>query len=165
MDRIETKRLRLYPASREQMEAQITAEPCAEMKKAYSEMLDGCLRHPDQWAWYAMWRIELADGTPVGDLCFKGLDANGITEIGYGILDRHQGQGYAAEAVKAAAVWAFHFPEVKVIEAETDPANTASQKVLFKCGFLANGTFGEEGPRFTLTRERAAIVDSEDLRG
>ena len=99
---LNTDRLRIYPASREQMEAFIAAETDAELKKAYTEMLEGCLRHPDQWEWFAMWMIELRDGTHIGDLCFKGLDANGMAEIGYGILEEYHGQGYAAEAVGAA---------------------------------------------------------------
>ena len=49
---IRTERLCIYPASQEQMEAMITSEQDAELKKAYSEMRDGCLQHPDQWDWY-----------------------------------------------------------------------------------------------------------------
>ena len=41
---------------------------------------------------------------------------------------------------------------VEIIEAETDVDNIISQKVLSKCGFIANGVIGEEGPRFVLTR-------------
>ena len=145
---IETKRLRIYPAAREQMEACIAAETDPELKKAYTEMLEGCLRHPDQWQWYAMWMIDLRDGTHIGDLCFKGLDANGITEIGYGILEDYQGQGCATEAVDAAAAWALQQPAVTRVEAETEPDNRASRRVLEKCGFLPSGTIGEEGPRF-----------------
>ena len=40
---IETKRIKLYPTSREQMEKIIAAEPCEALKVAYSEMLEGCL--------------------------------------------------------------------------------------------------------------------------
>ena len=149
---IKTERLRLYPASREQMEAMIASEQDEELKKAYTEMLDGCLRHPDQWDWYAIWRIEKTDGTQIGDLCFKGLRENGIAEIGYGILEEHQGQGYATEAVQAACRWALGHAEVKSLEAETDAGNAASQRVLEKCGFHPKGTTGEEGPRFTLNR-------------
>ena len=145
---IETKRLKIYPASRDQMEAAIAAETDIEMKKAYTEMLEGCLKYPGQWDWYAMWMIEQKDGTHIGDLCFKGLNADGTAEIGYGILDEFQGQGYATEAVEAALDWAFRNPNVTAIEAETDPENTASQRVLAKCGFTANGKTGEEGPRF-----------------
>ena len=149
---METERLRIYPAAREQMEAMIASEQDEELKKAYSEMLDGCLRHPEQWDWYAIWMIEKKDGTPIGDLCFKGLRENGTAEIGYGILEQHQGQGYATEAVRAACGWAFQHAEVNSLEAETDAGNLASQRVLEKSGFRPNGTFGEEGPRFA--RER-----------
>ena len=141
---IKTERLRLYPASWEQMDAMIASEQDEELKKAYTEMLEGCL--------HAIWMIEKTDGTHIGDLCFKGLREDGIAEIGYGILEEHQGQGYATEAVRAACRWAFRHVEVTSLEAETDAGNTASQRVLEKCGFRPNGTFGEEGPRFTLPR-------------
>ena len=110
---LNTKRLRIYPASREQMEAMIASEQEEELKKAYSEMLEGCLRHPDQWDWYAIWMIEKTDGTHIGDFCFKGLREDGIAEIGYGILEEYQGQGYATEAVQAACRWAFLHPDVR----------------------------------------------------
>lgn len=149
---IETKRIKMYPASREQMEKIIAAETSEELKVAYSEMLEGCLQHMDEWEWYAMWNIELMNGTRVGDLNFKGLDENGVTEIGYVISKEYQGQGYATEAVKAVTEWALQKNNVTAIEAETDVNNIISQKVLAKCGFIANGVVGEEGPRFVLTR-------------
>ncbi len=151
---IEGKRVRIYPATRDQMESVIAVESDGELKTAYAEMLDGCLRHPDRWEWYAMWIIELHNGTRIGDLCFKGLDENGVTEIGYGILEEYRGCGYATEAVAAACAWAFQNPGVRAIEAETDPDNKASQRVLQKCGFIANGRFGKEGPRFVNRPER-----------
>ena len=147
-----TDHLCIYPASREQMEAMIASEQDEELKKAYSEMLEGSLQHPDQWDWYAIWMIEKTDGTHIGDLCFKGLRENGVAEIGYGILEAFQGQGFATEAVRAACRWAFLNPDVTSLEAETDAGNAASQRVLQKCGFRPNGIFGEEGPRFSLGR-------------
>ena len=149
---IKTDRLSLCPASREQMAAMIASEQDEELKKAYAEMLEGCLRHPDQWNWYAIWMIKKKDGTRIGDLCFKGLDADGTAEIGYGLLEEYQGQGYGTEAVKVACRWAFQDPEVRLLEAETDPENRASQRVLEKCGFRPSGTVGREGPRFFLSR-------------
>ena len=151
---IENERIRIYPAKKEQMESIIFAEKDDELKKAYYEMLEGCQAHPDQWDWYAMWMIEKTDGTRIGDLCFKGLKENGNPEIGYGILDEFQGQGYATEAVKLALKWAFSHPEVVAVEAESDPDNAASQRVLNKCGFLATGEIGEEGPRFIVNKEK-----------
>lgn len=149
---METERIRIYPAGREQMEKTIAAETDEDNRKAYNEMLEGCLTHPEQWDWNAMWMIEKTDGTHIGDLCFKGIKADCNPEIGYCILEEHRGQGFAAEAVKLALLWAFRHPEIKAVEAETDPGKTASQRVLMKCGFRPNGEVGEEGPRYIVRR-------------
>ena len=149
---IETKRLRIYPATQNQMEDFIATQTNDILKAAYSEMLENSLKHPDKWEWYAIWMIEQKDGTHIGELCFKGLDLNGVAEIGYGVSEEYQCQGFATEAVKAVLAWAFQNPKVMAIEAETDAENTASKRVLEKCGFVFNGKIGEEGPRFTVTR-------------
>ena len=145
---IETSRLQLYAASQETMETFIEKQTLDVLKTAYTEMLRGCLEHPDQWEWYAIWMIERKDGTHIGELCFKGLSADGIAEIGYGISEEYQNNGYATEAVKAILEWAFSHLEVNVVEAETDPDNIASKRVLEKCGFALNGVIGKEGPRW-----------------
>ena len=149
---IETKRLSIRMASQDEMLRYIEAETDDILKTAYQEMLRGCLDHPDQWEWYAIWMIALKDGTHVGDLCFKGFNADGSVEIGYGIKEEHQGQGYATEAVNAAVMWAFEQSGVTRVEAETEPDNSASQRVLEKCGFVPSGIIGEEGPRFIRTQ-------------
>ena len=147
---LETDRLKLYAASQEMMESFIEAQIADVLKAAYTEMLNGCLVHPDQWDWYAIWMIELKDGTHIGELCFKGLSADGTAEIGYGISEGYQNNGYATEAVKAVLEWAFSHPEVAAVEAETDSDNTASKRVLEKCGFALNGIIGEEGSRWAV---------------
>lgn len=148
----ETKRLTIKPASQDVMEEFIRSQTDDALKVAYTEMLNGCLSHPEQWEWYAIWMIELKDGTHIGDLCFKGLSADGVSEIGYGILPQYQGKGYATEAVAAALKWAFEHPEVTAIEAEAAPDNSTSIKVLKKCGFIPTGTIGEEGSRYTIKK-------------
>ena len=153
--RIETERLVLRVAGRAEMEAAIAAEADPGVRKAYGEMLEGCLGNPGDWAWHAMWSIELRDGTRVGDLCFKGPPrAAGVPEIGYGILDAHRGHGFATEAVRAAVDWALRRPGVDAVEAEAEAGNAASQRVLEKCGFVPAGRMGAEGPRFVLERGR-----------
>lgn len=149
---IETERLKIYVASRDAMEKLIELQTDEVLKAAYTEMLDGCLKQPDQWEWYAVWMIERKDGTNVGDLCFKGMGPTGAVEIGYGILEAYEGNGYATEAVAAAVRWAGQQPGVVRVEAETEPGNIASQRVLEKCGFAADGTIGKEGPRFVWKR-------------
>lgn len=149
---IETERLKIYAASQSEMEQFIESQMIDVLKLAYTEMLNGCLNNPNQWEWYAIWMIELKDGTHIGELCFKGLDSNGIAEIGYGISEKYRNNGYAAEAVKAVLEWTFNNPNVTSIEAETDSENAASKRVLEKCGFIFNGKIGEEGPRYTISR-------------
>lgn len=138
---IETERLILYPTANESMERLIAAEHDAEMKQAYSEMLQGCVQNPNERIWYAVWYIELKNSprTIVGDFCFKGLNADGMVEIGYGLYDGCCGRGYMTEALEAVCKWAVLQPRVKRIEAETAPENNASQRVLFRRRLYADG--------------------------
>lgn len=145
---IETKRLTIRISSDDEMRELIKNETDEGLRAAYGEMLSACEAHPDDRAWYAAWFIELKNGERIGDLGFKGITSDGAVEIGYGLLPEYWGQGYATEAVSAAVAWAESRPEVTRIEAETEPDNAASQRVLEKCGFVPTGTYGEEGPRF-----------------
>jgi Acetyltransferases, including N-acetylases of ribosomal proteins len=151
---VKTEHLIIYPLSDSEMENIIIAELNTDMKQAYSEMLNGCKQNPEQRIWHAIWNIQLNDetGRSVGDLCFKGLDSNGLVEIGYGIKKEFEGQGYMTEAVTAMARWASEQIGVKYVEAETDPDNRASQRVLEKAGFRLNGVMGVEGPRYVFMR-------------
>ena len=150
---IETKHLKLYAASKEQMETFIAAQTVEVLKAAYTEMLDGALTHPGQWEWYAIWMIELWGGTHIGELCFKGLSEEGTTEIGYGIAEEYQGCGYATEAVEAVTRWALKQSGVMCVTAETDETNITSQKVLQKAGFIPTGEMGEEGILFARRKD------------
>lgn len=145
---IRTERLTIRMASDDEMRALVASEREPELKKAYGEMLTLCLENPEQRCWFATWFLELPTGKRIGDLCFKGLNEDGMVEIGYGLLPEFFGKGYATEAVKAMTEWASQQPGVTRIEAETEADNTASQHVLEKAGFAPTGTDGEEGPRF-----------------
>lgn len=146
-----TERLFLIPLQPDGMRALLARTTDPELVGPYTEMLTLSLRHPEQWIWYTAWGLYQNDsGDFAGDLCFKGLPKNGQPEIGYGISPEFQGQGYATEAVRAACRWALAQPGVAAVEAETEPANAASQAVLRKVGFVPTGTVGKEGPRFIL---------------
>lgn len=149
---IETERLIIRIASDDEMRVLISDESDEGLKAAYGEMLSESLAHPEARHWYSAWFINLKSGERVGDLCFKGLSPEGAVEIGYGLLPEYWGQGLASEAVNAAVLWALSQPSVEKIEAETEPDNLASRRVLEKTGFVPTGEFGEEGPRFA--RER-----------
>lgn len=148
--KIKTKRMTLQPMSDEETEALMERTDSEELRAAYGEMLDGCRRDPENRIWYAPWKMTLKDSQEyVGDLGFKGPVRNHSVEIGYGVLPEHEGSGYATEALQAMTQWAFGQKDVVFVEAETDPDNKASQRVLEKCGFVLDGT-GVEGLRFVL---------------
>ena len=148
--KIESERLLLYPISDKKMEQLIENEQDADLKQAYSEMLQGCINEPEKRMWHAVWFMELKSqpGTIVGDLSFKGLATDGMVELGYGLREGYCGHGYMTEAVKAMTKWALRQEGVTRVEAETTSENKASQKVLTNAGFILTGETGEEGPRF-----------------
>ena len=147
---VTTERLEIVPLSDGQMLALIDIEQDPEMRQAYTEMRELALAHPENRLWYTAWQMRLRETREaVGDLCFKGLSPEGIVEIGYGMYPAYEGRGFMTEAVKAMVLWASRQPGVREIQAETDPGNLASRRVLEKAGFRPNGITGAEGPRFT----------------
>ena len=93
--KIVTARLLLYPISEEKMQLLIAQERNADLKQAYSEMLQGCFDEPEKRIWHILWFIELKNqkGTIVGDLSFKGLGSDGMVELGYGLREGYCGNG------------------------------------------------------------------------
>lgn len=155
---IKTERLNIRVASDDEMRVLISQQTIEELKIAYGEMLASCQANPEQRQWYAAWFIELPTGERIGELCFKGVSADGSVEIGYGISPEFWGRGFATEAVKAVTEWALSEPNVNRITAETEEDNIASQRVLEKSGFVPTGKNGEEGPLFVkVTEERLKL--------
>lgn len=151
---VKTRRMVLSPMTQEEIAALIAQSP-ADLAQAYGEMLDGCRKNPDNAHWYAPWKMCLrSNGQSVGDIGFKGPPHAGRVEIGYGIHGEYEGRGLTTEAVKALCGWAITQDMVYFVDAETEPENFASQRVLEKSGFKPTGITGEEGPRFA--REKAA---------
>ena len=163
---IKTKRMILRPMSDTEIEALIERTPSDELRAAYGEMLSGCKSDPENRVWYAPWAMTLKDTQEyVGDLGFKGPVKKHAVEIGYGVLPEYEGQGYTTEAVQAMTQWAFQQKDVVFVEAETEPENKASQRVLEKCGFAPDGTTGEEGPRFVRESPLSSQISSYMLFG
>ena len=145
-----TERLNLRVASDAEMRGLIAKQRDPDLRQAYTEMLEGSLAHPEIRDFYAVWMMETTDGTYIGDLSFKGVAPDGMVEIGYGTDPAFWNQGYTTEAVIALVNWALSQPGITRVEAETEPDNVASQRVLQKAGFVPTGTLGEEGPRFIM---------------
>ena len=153
--RIETERLVCSPLSDHEMKKLIEGEKDPGLRQAYSEMLQGCLDEPENRVWFAVWALKLKrpPGTVIGNFSFQGLQEDGTVEIGYGLREGYRGSGYMTEMLKAAVRWAFDQKGVTRVEAETEPDNAASQRVLLRAGFVPAGTCGREGPRFVFRRD------------
>ncbi|MCP4200567.1 MAG: GNAT family N-acetyltransferase [bacterium] len=96
--------------------------------------------------WYFLRRDSDGELVAVGNGGFKGRpDPDGSVEIGYSVLEAHQRQGYASEAVRALVGWAFGHSQVKRVLAHTLPDSQRSIRVLEKCGFVLLGVGAEEG--------------------
>ncbi|MBN2790675.1 MAG: GNAT family N-acetyltransferase [Candidatus Delongbacteria bacterium] len=62
-----------------------------------------------------------------------------IVEIGYAIEDKHQGKGFATEAVQAMTEWSLKELKLNSIWGIVDKMNSGSIKVLEKAGFIFQG--------------------------
>ena len=56
---VKTKRMIIQPMSDEEIEKMIEASDSDELCCAYSEMLSGCKRAPENRIWYAPWKMTL----------------------------------------------------------------------------------------------------------
>jgi len=74
---------------------------------------------------------------------FKIHAGNRRAELGYGLAPCHWGQGYASEAVGALLDWGFGPLALHRVEADIDPENQASAKLLGRLGFQLEGRLRE----------------------
>ena len=112
---------------------------------------------PEQAGWWLHYVVLPRGPTGpllVGSAGYKGPPrADGVVEVGYGIVRDQQRRGFASEAVRGLLRHAFADPRVRVVTAETLPGLTPSIGVLAKCGFQLTGAGAEPGViRFQLTR-------------
>jgi RimJ/RimL family protein N-acetyltransferase len=64
-------------------------------------------------------------------------------EIGYSLRSDHWGRGLAAEAVSLMLDWAFRTLGLHRVEADIDPRNDGSRKLLERLGFASEGLLRE----------------------
>jgi RimJ/RimL family protein N-acetyltransferase len=64
-------------------------------------------------------------------------------EVGYSLASAHQGRGLASEAVTLALGYAFDVLELRRVEADVDPRNLPSCKLLERLGFKREGLLRE----------------------
>lgn len=64
-------------------------------------------------------------------------------EVGYALRSDHWGRGLASEAVSLAIDWALRTLDLHRVEADIDPRNEASRRVLERLGFRSEGVLRE----------------------
>lgn len=89
------------------------------------------------YLYHTFWFIILkSEKVVIGSADFKNVpDERGEIEIGYGMGKEFEHKGYMTEAVKAMCEWGLKQSKVTHIVAETERDNSASHRILEKCGF------------------------------
>ena len=86
----------------------------------------------------------LATGELIGNASLHHFfEQNRRCEIGYALAGKHWGQGYATEALRALIGHGFDALGLNRIEADIDPRNAGSARVLEKLGFRKEGYMPE----------------------
>jgi ribosomal-protein-alanine N-acetyltransferase len=170
---ITTDRLSLVPQTTELLSAEINDHvqlahllsasvpanwPPESTRDALAFFHESVKSSPNQIGWFGWYAVvsHTNDGMPaelVGCGGFMGPPEGGVVQIGYSVIDQHQGNGYATEIVSALVNWAFSHSDCTLATAETEWANPQSARVLEKNGFdrvESPSTTG--GSRFELTK-------------
>lgn len=128
-------RLRAYTSADEAELSEVFADPYA--RRFYPEMADRAkvrawiewnLRNYDEFG-FGLWAMELqVDGQFVGDcgLTYQDVEGRRELEVGYHVIERERGKGYATEAARACLDFGFMRTSCESICSIVRPSNTAS---------------------------------------
>lgn len=103
-----------------------------EAKIYLAEVMLYSKEHPLYGRWAA---IEKASGNFAGSFVIIPVEKTDYMQLGYSLLPPFWGRGYATELTKGGIEYLFTETDLQNIYAYTEMPNTASQKVLLKCGF------------------------------
>jgi RimJ/RimL family protein N-acetyltransferase len=94
--------------------------------------------------WLTLVIEELSSGEFVG---FSGFHCDDVTlkraEVGYLLSSKHQGKGYATEALQCVIDWGALAFDIHKYIGFCDVRNTGSANVMIKCGFKQEGLLRE----------------------
>jgi aminoglycoside 6'-N-acetyltransferase len=93
-------------------------------------------RAPGDPGWVQLSLVDRASGQLVGDVGISPAAGEpGVLKVGYTVAPEFQGRGYATEAVRALAGYAFERLGASVVRIYADADNVASHRVAEKAGF------------------------------
>lgn len=139
------------------------------VERAFCADLDAIRANPEFRLWGDRVMIRKEDRRVVGSVVFHGgPDDDGIVEVGYGVEQDLQRQGYATEGTRAAVEWALSESSVNVVRACTPSWHLASRRVLERCGMFLAGSHDHDMLGELLEYERRAskqtLIDGFPLR-
>jgi RimJ/RimL family protein N-acetyltransferase len=112
------------------------------IERAFCASIDDVRADPDTRLWGDRLMIARDDDGArivVGSVIFHGRPPDGEAEIGYGVEERWQRNGFGSEATSACVEWALREPGIHRVSATTPPWHLASIRVLEKSGFCCVG--------------------------
>ena len=130
------------------------------VERAFAASLDAIRADPTTRLWGDRLMIanDESDGRRlvVGSVIFHGRPPNGVAEVGYGVEERWQKNGYASEATRACVDWALAEEGILAVTATTPPWHAASIRVLERSGLVKIGSEAHEafGEVLRFTRNR-----------
>ena len=107
-------------------------EPLEQVSLAEIENWHNSLGPEEKW-----FIIEKKDGTKIGNIMHVPDKRHFV--IGYRVIPSERNKGYCTEAVQIMVDYLFLSKNIMRIQAETNPQNLASHKVLKKAGFTKEG--------------------------
>lgn len=122
----------------------LTSEPSPVRWRAPQVQVD-----PSTNKWFIRWVVLRESSEVIGSASFHAPpDNEGMLEIGLGIHDEFQGQGFGYETVLGMWSWAAQQPGVRTFRYTVDPDNTASVQLVQRFGFERVGQQidDEDGP-------------------
>lgn len=96
--------------------------------------------NPASNKWFIRWIVLRSTAEVIGSTSFHGVpDEAGMLEIGLGLHEQFQGQGFGYEALLGMWTWAAEQPGVKKFRYTVSPDNTRSVALVEKFGFAHVG--------------------------
>lgn len=152
---LETERLRLHPLAPADTPALLRLRSHPEVMRYMDREPLQNLSEASAWVEAALvamqngtginWRMEIKNGEPfIGTVAiWRIIPEHFRGEIGYTMFAEHWGKGYMTEALSALTGYAFQTLRLHSLEANINPNNAASERLLLRLGFEKEAHFKE----------------------
>jgi [ribosomal protein S5]-alanine N-acetyltransferase len=102
--------------------------------------LQEIIKYSEEHPLFGRWAVyEKNSGHFVGSFAAIPIKDTEKMQLGYALLREMRGKGYATELTKKGIQYFFENTDYTVVHAQTESGNSASAKVLLRCGFTESG--------------------------